>query len=168
MRDDSGKGLRTLGGMLLLSLMAVCAYAGTRQEPARVVNAEIKRSVLESAAYPAAERQVKEKGPKQREEELALLEFVAQNEAADAKTRQDALKQMKEIADRMEIEAQMQACLESMGFADTQTICTGNVLTVIVNQTQMDAEHASTRILDAACGITGFEAGDIKIIIAKK
>ena len=169
MEDKRTTRLRGLGGLMLLALLAACGYMGSRQQETQTVSVAVTRQsyALESesadAAQDAAARLMAE-----RNSELALLREVIASGETDGQTRKDALAQMNDIAARMEYEAQTVACLEQMGLEDVAAVCGAQMLTILAPYDHITTDAEKTRVIDAVCSLTGFEAGDIKIILTKK
>ena len=163
------RGARGVGGILLLTLLAVCGYIGTRQENVQTVSVAVTRQ-----SYPLEEFTVDSvqdaamRLQLERDEELSLLREVAQNSGADVQTKADALAQMADIAERMEYEAQVDACLAQMGLNDAHAVCGAQMMTIMLPYASDVDDAQKVRVIDAVCSLTGFDAGDIKIIITKK
>ena len=160
-------GMRGVLCALLLALLAVCGYVGAGREQTHTVSAAATRVALpeqtQDDALDAAERY-----RAQRSEEIALLEGVLAREDVDAETRDNAAAQLAQIAGRMETEAQCEACLGAMGINGAKAVSGAQLLTLLIPYDEISDEADKTRILDAVCGISGLDAGSIKIILTKK
>ena len=160
-------GMRGVLCALLLALLAVCGYVGAGREQTHTVSAAATRVALpeqtQDDALDAAERY-----RAQRSEEIALLEGVLAREDVDAETRDNAAAQLAQIAGRMEIEAQSEACLDAMGVNGAQAVSGAQLLTLFIPYDEISEESDKTRILDAICGVSGLDAGSVKIILTKK
>lgn len=160
-------GMRSVWCALLLALLAVCGYVGARREQTRTVSAAATRVTLpeqtQDDALDAAERY-----RAQRAEEIALLEGVLARENVDAGTRGSASAQLAQIAARMETEAQCEACMAAMGVNGARAISGAQLLTLLIPYDEISEEADKTRILDALCGVSGLDAGSVKIILTKK
>ena len=86
----------------------------------------------------------------------------------DASTRANAMAQLAQIAARMETEAQSEACLGAMGISGSAAVSGAQLLTLFIPYGEISEESDKTRILDAVCGVSGIEAGSVKIILTKK
>ena len=76
--------------------------------------------------------------------------------------------QIAQLSSRMEIEAEVTACLNEMGF-DPVLVVTGNQgMTLICPLETMQDETERVRMIDAVQSVSGYDAGAIKIILAKK
>ena len=73
-----------------------------------------------------------------------------------------------QIAARMETEAQCEACLVQMGFSGASAVSGAQLLTLLVPYDEITGEADHNRILDAICGVSGLDAGSVKIILTKK
>ena len=160
-------GMRGVFCALLLALLAVCGYVGAGREQTRTVSTAATRVALpeqtQDDALTAAQRY-----RAQREEEIALLEDVLGRADADAGTRANATAQLAQIAARMETEAQSEACLGAMGISGSAAVSGAQLLTLFIPYGEISDESDKTRILDAVCGVSGLEAGSVKIILTKK
>ena len=159
--------LRGVFCALLLALLAVCGYVGAGRTPDRTVSTEVTRVTLpEPSADDAQDAALRLRS--QRQEEIALLQSVLDSGGTDAGTRQSALSQLAQIAARMETEAQCEACLVQMGFSGASAVSGAQLLTLLVPYDEITGEADHTRILDAICGVSGLDAGSVKIILTKK
>lgn len=169
MEKGGTRRLRIVGGAALLAILALCGYAGAKTQAPRTVSVAVTRqdypmeSWTEDSAMTARERLQRE-----REEELAMLTGVEESEAADAQTKANALAQIAQIVQRMETEAQTEACLEEMGFKNCVVFSGAQTLHILTPYENIEAEAEKNRMLDAACSLTGYDAADIKIILTKK
>ena len=159
--------LRGVFCALLLALLAVCGYVGAGRTPERTVSTAVTRITLpEPSADDAQDAALRLRS--QRQEEIALLQSVLDSGGTDAGTRQSALSQLAQIAARMETEAQCEACLVQMGFSGASAVSGAQLLTLLVPYDEIPGEADHTRILDAICGVSGLDAGSVKIILTKK
>ena len=159
--------LRGVFCALLLALLAVCGYVGAGRTPDRTVSTAVTRVTLpEPSADDAQDAALRLRS--QRQEEIALLQSVLDSGGTDAGTRQSALSQLAQIAARMETEAQCEACLAQMGFSGASAVSGAQLLTLLVPYDEITGEEDHTRILDAICGVSGLDAGSVKIILTKK
>lgn len=169
MKGNRKKVGRAICGALLLALLAACGFIGANQQPTKTVSVATTRTILtteeiEASSVVDASAQL----AADREREIALLDEVLANEQTDAATRENALSQKTQIAERMENEAQTLACLRYMGFEEVAVVCGAQMMTVIVPYESVVAETDRTRLIDAVCSQTGFAADSVKIILSKK
>lgn len=159
---------RSVLGMLLLSLLAVCGYMGSEKESVQTVSVSVSRTQYEmSELGEDTIESARDHLNQERENEMELLKSVADNEEADAEHRQDALEQIAQVAARMEIEAQVKACLMEMGIEKALPVLGAQGLTIFCTKDSLGEELDRLRIIDAVCGVSGYEARDIKIILTK-
>ena len=158
---------RGISCALLLALLALCGWMGARGVPQQTVSVATTRATLPAetadSSQDAAARLVQ-----QRQEEIAMLQAVIDNAQTDTKTRQSALTQMTQIAERMELEARSVACLEQMGFSNVSAVCGAGIMTIMMPYAAMGEEGDQARVIDAVCTQTGMEPADVKIILTKK
>ena len=156
-------------GLTLLSFLVVCAYMGSREEKVQTVSAAISRTKYDAVlADVNSVASAKEELKIERENEIAMLYDVADRAGEDELLKKDALMQIAQLSSRMEIEADVTACLNEMGF-DSVLVVTGNQgITLICSLETMQDETERIRMIDAVQSISGYDAGDIKIILAKK
>lgn len=97
-----------------------------------------------------------------------MLYDVVDRAGDEAALKRDALTQIAQLSARMEIEAEVTACLNEMGI-DPVLALTGNQgITLICPMESVRDETERVRMIDAVQSIGGYDAGDIKIILAKK
>ena len=159
--------VRGVACALLLALLAVCGYIGAGREQSQTVSAAVTRITLpeqtQDDAQDAAERLMA-----QREQEIALLRSVLEQPDAGSQTRDAAMAQLTQLTVRMETEAQCEACLREMGYEGAYAVSGAQLLTLFIPYDKIKEESDKTRILDAVCGISGLDAGSVKIILTKK
>ena len=159
--------MRGVACALLLALLAVCGYIGAGREQTQTVSAAVTRITLpeqtQDDAQDAAERLMA-----QREQEIALLRSVLEQPDAGSQTRDAAMAQLTQLTVRMETEAQCEACLREMGYEGAYAVSGAQLLTLLIPHDKRKEESDKTRILDAVCGISGLDAGSVKIILTKK
>ena len=159
---------RKMGGVLLLALLAACGYAGASRTGVRAVSLPVQRMVLEGAqareetAQSAAERLAQD-----RAEELALLAGVLSSESVDEATRQSALAQQVQIAERMEAEAQARACLAQMGYEGAEAVSGAQIMTVLLPAASVGGETDAARVIDAVSSQTGVAPENVKLILTR-
>ena len=159
--------MRGVACALLLALLAVCGYIGAGREQTQTVSAAVTRITLpeqtQDDAQDAAERLMA-----QREQEIALLRSVLEQPDAGSQTRDAAMAQLAQLTVRMETEAQCEACLREMGYEGAYAVSGAQLLTLFIPYDKIKEEPDKSRILDAVCGISGLDAGSVKIILTKK
>ena len=160
---------RGLCGASLLLMLGISGYIGTRERALQAVSVPVSRVsyVVEENEEDSFER-ASEKLRAEREREVALLQKVVEDDDIDSETRRDASSQITVLAERMELEHRLEVCLEEMGFNQTACISSANGITVICPMDCIEGDHDRLRMIDAICGLTGHDAGDIKIILSKK
>lgn len=160
---------RSILGIVLLSLLAICGVMGFRREAVQTVSLPVSRTGYElSALQTDSAQSARVRLAREREKEIEMLRCVAGNEASDDALRRDALAQIVEVSGRMELETQVEACLEEMGYAQALPVCSAQGITIICPGGSVGKEEDRLRVIDAVCSVSGYEAGDIKIILAKK
>lgn len=168
--ERTGRHLRAALCALLLTLLAVCGYAGASRGGVRAVSVPVVYSTLETGAASGTKTSpeaIRARLSEQRRQEMELLESVIDGDAADEATRTSALAQRTELARRMECEASAEAVLEGMGFSGAISVCGAQVMTLILRQEQAQTQADRLRALDAVSAQTGTAAEEIKIILAK-
>ncbi len=154
---------RTAGCALLLALLAVCAFAGASgggKSAASVAVSRASDGALD--AQSAAERLARD-----RAEELALLSGVLADGGADEATRQSALAQQAQLAQRMEMEAQARACLREMGYEGAEAIYGAQTLTLLLSQAQVAGGAEAARAVDAVASLTGTAPENVKLLLTR-
>lgn len=153
----------------LLSLLAVCGFSGAEKDSVQTVNVSVRRVpyVLEPADMHSMKSTVTRLDD-EREREIELLKEIADNQNADDSVKKDAARQMSELVKRMETEAQIKVCLTKMGIVDPYPVISAQGMTLILPEGSMENEEMQIRVLDAVSGLSGYDAADIKIILAKK
>lgn len=161
-------GVRAAGCAILLVLLAVCGYAGAKEQTAQTLSVPMTVKTLDAQEIAAATMEdIRQRLNNEREQELMLLQSVIDHPQADEKTLQSALEQKTQIAQRMELEAQTQASLACMGYEDAAVVCGAQTVTVIVPQKSAESEQDRVRLIDAAVSQTQAAPEDVKIILAK-
>lgn len=155
--------------MALIALLAASGYAGAKQsEPVRAVSVPIVFDVLEESAV--VSRSAEDAGirlEEERKRSLALLEEVIGHARASGEAVQRALEQKTRIAAGMECEARLVKALEMLGIHDAKAVSGENVMSVFVCANAAHDDKTRMQIVDAAVGVTGLSAENIKIILAK-
>ena len=154
-----------IGGVLLLALLAACASAGASRTGVRAVSLPVQRTVIggqDASAQSAAQRLAQD-----RAQELALLADVLSSAGVDEATRQNALAQQTQIAERMELEAQARACLVQMGFEGAEAVSGAQIMTVLLPSGSVGGETDAARIVDAVSSQTGVAPENVKLILTR-
>ena len=158
---------RKMGGVLLLALLAACGYAGASRGGVRAVSLPVQRTVMDGAQAQSAQAQTAAERLRQdRAEELALLSAVLSGENVDEATRQSALAQQVQIAQRMEMEAQARACLLQMGF-EAEAVSGAQIMTVLLPAASVANETDAARVIDAVSSQTGVAPENVKLILTR-
>lgn len=154
----------------LLLLLAVCGYMGASGgDGVQAVSVPVSRVALEEKTLSSEEMgDIRTRLSAQRQAEIAMLDGVLGDESASETTKNSALLQKTQIAQRMDVEAQVIAALGFMGHEDAAAVCGAGTLTIFLPYEDAAKEEEMARILDAAAGQSGLGAENIKIILAKK
>ena len=160
-------GIRMTGGFALLTLLAVCGFAGASRANVQSVSVPVERQTIGGDAQPLQTMSVAERLARDRQEEIAMLDSVIESADADQATRQSALAQKAQLAGRMELEAQARACLAQMGYEKAQVVCGAQVMTVLLPSSDMSAAQDSARVVSAVADQTGTEPQNVKIILTQ-
>ena len=167
-KKNTGK-YRYLLGLFLLSLLVMCACIGTQEESVQMVSASVVRTKYESIPLEVETVSgTKERLRTEREKEIRLLQNVADRLDTGETVRNDALRQLTQMVERMDTEARVQAGLEEMGYEQVLALSDARGLTLICSAEDTWTEKDRIRMIDASSSISGYAAGDIKIILAKK
>lgn len=164
--ESWARRVRGISCVLLLALLAVCGYigAGNTEKPQTVSVAMTRETITPTDSAQGADERL----AAQRQEEIDMLQGVIDNPQTDESTRQSALAQVTQIAERMELEAQAVACLEQMGFSGVSAVCGAQMMSLILPYDDIKSGDDQIRIIDAVCGQTGFSPDSVKIILTKK
>lgn len=162
------KAKRSLLGMLLVALLAACAYAGAYRNEEIIRVSAVRTTYVIPESEATSVQGALERSRREKEEQIALLQSVIRDAAADQETKADALRQISEMAERNERESEILECLKGFGIDEAAVICGAHMLTVIASQKDLADNEIRTRVFDAVSQMAGVEAGDVKIIITKK
>lgn len=161
-------GVRSASCAILLLLLAVCGYAGAREQTTATLSVPVTYETMDAAQVSGSTmEEIRAKLSGEREQELSLLQSVIDHPQSDEQTVQRALEQKTQIAQRMELEAQTQASLAYMGYEDAAVVCGAEAVTVFVPWQSAQSEQDRVRLIDAAASQTQAEPDAIKIILAK-
>lgn len=169
MKENNGLSIGgRLTGLLLIVILAICAYAGAEQNERTVSVSAVRTSYAAEPDEMERASSAAERSKKSRDTQIALLKEVIGNEQTDQEKKSDAIRLLGDMAERSAIEAQVLECLDGMGIKQADVICGVQMLTVILSESELRDSAQRTRIFDAVSELSGYEAGDVKIIIAKK
>lgn len=98
-----------------------------------------------------------------REEALALLNEIVNDEAVDEDTKKNAYAQVVAYAKITEGEASLENVLKAKGFEECIVFLTSDTATVVVAAESL-SDQQSAQIFDAVLSQTGFESGSVKIV----
>lgn len=98
-----------------------------------------------------------------RQEALALLNEIVNDESVDEETRKNAYAEVVSYAKITEGEASLESVLKAKGFEECIVFLTSDTATVVVAAEALDGPQ-SAQIFDAVLSQTGFEAGSVKIV----
>lgn len=160
-------GVRAVGSAVLLGMLAVCGYVGSRPSQVQAVSVPVVQATIHGERSGASMNEVKARLHGEREREIAMLEDVIEDTAASQGMRRSALEQKMRMVQCMDMEARTEASLAYMGFADSAVICAVETVTVFLPLSAACDEASRVQIIDAAATQTGAAAADIKIILAK-
>lgn len=161
-------GLRISTGVLFLGILALCGYAGSREQNRPAVGVPVTYTAMAQANVQTESMQsVRARLKSEREQEISLLDSVIEHPDTSSTTRENALAQKAQIASRMEMEAQIEAVLLQMGI-DGEAVGGETGVTIVADASDLDDEQAKMRVIHAACAQTGLEADKLKIILVKK
>jgi len=154
---------------LLIGVLAASGFAGAGTLDARQTAAApvISRSGGKATGESLTYDEIRMEHEKQRERELAILNEVISDASADNETKEQANEQKTEIVKRLENEAAIQAALAHMGYGQAAVVCAQERV-VLIMPSGMDIKADTVRMIDAVCSVSGCEAKDVKIILAKK
>lgn len=154
-------------GFLMLALLGVSGYYGAKEDPVRMVSVPVTRLVLQDDSGIESSRQVGVRLSEQRKLEMDILSKILDDDQAEEELKNNAREQLAGIAARIEVEVLAMDCLEKLGKAQASASCNGRMLTIFLPQLQSgDAE--ATALIDAVCGVTGYEPNQVKIILTRK
>ena len=164
---DAGRWLMCV---LLIGILAVSGMSGAnvkeeqQTSAAPVINRVMHHELPEESA---TFEETITRLDRQRKEELAILEAVAGDALTDEATKKQALEQRIQIAARLEAQSSIEEALAHMGYVQSAAICTGERVVVIMPSDTV-AQSEMVHIIDAICSVSGCDAKDVKIILAKK
>ncbi len=98
-----------------------------------------------------------------REEALAMLNEIVNDEAVDEDTKKNAYAQVVAYAKITEGEAALENVLKAKGFEECIVFLTSDTATVVIAAESLN-EQQSAQIFDAVLTQTGFESGSVKIV----
>ncbi len=155
---------------LLIGILAISGFSGADNREERRVSASpvVSRTVFsdseaESTTYEDAVKRLEA----QREKEIVILDSVLADDSADQGIKKQALEQKVEIVNRLETQAGIEAALAHMGFHRAAAICADERVMLILPPDAAD-ESEMLQVIDAVCSVSGCQAKDVKIILAKK
>lgn len=163
------RGMRIVCCAALLGLLAVSSYAGAGSGQVQAVSVPVTIQTISPQAMSAssmAETLARLQG--ERENALALLQGILDDPRTDKETAENTLAEKKKLALRMETEAAVEKLLLEIGFGETAAVLGENMLSIVLPWQIAENEESRMRIIDAACGHTGFTPECIKIILSKK
>ncbi|MGN0777324.1 MAG: SpoIIIAH-like family protein [Candidatus Ventricola sp.] len=161
--------VRAAGCAVLVALLAVCSYLGARQPVAQTVSVPVAVEMISESALSAASlEETQDRLQRERENALALLQSVIDDQSAGAEARDEALREKTALAKRMAAEAEITAILAQMGFGDAAVVLGEESASVIVPWQAAENEQNRVRLIDAAASHTGLSPECIKIILSKK
>jgi len=166
---ETGRMVRAAACAALLFAMAVSgviAVGTPEKDNVFVPTVSINMSDQELSAM--AIKSIRDRLQQQRERELLLLDEVIERSSPGEQSADEALAQKLDIIQRMEYEAQAQACLDNMGFERTAVLCGAQNVTVFAPFEYSGDEKSRISMIDALSSLTGVGVESVKIILAKK
>lgn len=162
------KRKRILISLVFLGVLVSSAYLGASEPETRSVQAEIvSRLVVDRMCEEDTLREAQSL-IEQRHTEVSMLDEIIDDEYVDKTTRERALGQKLMIIQNMEKEAQVLACLQSLGYEDVSVICGEQMSSVVLRLSNPLENSQSIQIVDAICSQIGIQNEELKIIISKK
>lgn len=98
-----------------------------------------------------------------REEAMAMLNEIVNDDAVDEDTKKNAYAQVVAYAKITEGEAALENVLKAKGFEECIVFLTSDTATVVVGVETL-SDQQSAQIFDAVLAQTGFESGSVKIV----
>ncbi len=139
----------------LLSNLFPSAETGSPDSPSVEAGANAEEdSYFDNARYSRSQS---------REEALALLNEIVNDEAVDEDTKKNAYAQVVAYAKITEGEASLENVLKAKGFEECIVFLTSDTATVVVAAESL-SDQQSAQIFDAVLSQTGFESGSVKIV----
>ena len=168
-KDRLSVGIRAGTCFLLLSLLAVGGYAGSKPHQERMTSAPVTvRPLIEDEIKTLTYEEICARQERDRQEEIALLDSVIDHEGADAATKNNAITQKIQLVQRMETESAVKTALAHMGFEEIGVLCGAGQLTLIMREDLTAGEENTLRVIDAAASVAQLDAKNVKIILVKK
>lgn len=159
---------RCAGGALLLMLLAASGYAGAVRAPVQTVSVPVSCQSL--SAWEISEETMQEiqmRLEHERRQEIALLDSVIAGRDASDELAAQALSQKTALAARMETEAQTEAVLAYMGYAQVQAVCGAGRMTLIAPWQYASDDADRVKMIAAAAEQAQISAECVKIILPK-
>ena len=161
---DKHLNIRGVYGVVLLLLLAVCGYAGSYEPVSKVVSIPVIRTEY---AMPTEKDDFIADILCERKQESSLLQKVVDHEYTDQETRQESLKQITENAKNAEIESDVTALLEGIGYFQSACVNNAHGLTILLKEEYISGQER-VRLIDAVGSLASCSPGNIKIILTKK
>lgn len=124
------------------------------ESPSVEAGAQTEDSYFDNARYSRSQS---------REEALAMLNEIVNDEAVDEDTRKNAYAEVVAYAKITEGEAALENVLKAKGFEECIVFLTSDTATVVVAAETL-TDQQSAQIFDAVLTQTGFESGSVKIV----
>ena len=163
-KRDNHLYIRGVYGVVLLLLLAVCGYAGSYKPASQTVSIPVIRTEY---AMPIEKDDFIAGILSERKQESSLLQRVVDHENTDPETRQEALKQITENAKNAEIESDVTALLEEIGYSQSACVNNAHGLTILLKEENI-SDQERLRLIDAVGSLAACSPGNIKIILTKK
>ena len=153
----------------LIGILAISGYVGAdRQQTAQMTAAPVVRRSGQETPYDGMSfEDIRRRQSENRKQELSILADVIDDVTVNQATRDQANEQKLQIIECMEMETKIETALAYLGYAQTAAVYTQDHVMVILKENALEQEE-SVRVIDAVGSISGCEAKDIRIILAKK
>ncbi|MBR3795226.1 MAG: SpoIIIAH-like family protein [Clostridia bacterium] len=160
--------IRAAESVLLLTMLAVCGYAGAQQEAVQSVSVPVVYEVL--SAWEISEEAMEDVSVRlgrEREREIAMLDSVIANQDASAELVAQALAQKMQLSERMEREARTKAALSYMGYPQVNVICGEDKMTIVAPWQYASDSSERVKLIAAAADEAQLPVECVKIILPK-
>lgn len=152
-----------VGGLVLL--VAISGYyrfgvhksSGNKSASAEEKTVEVMSSAAEKEDYFTAAKRERDNG---RSEAAEMLEKIAQDEEATADSKADAREKIKEAAENVKTEGEVESLIKSKGYDDCIVIIDDSEIRIVVSGDEMDEEKAA-QIKNIVTSKTDFKASQI-------
>lgn len=160
----SVRGKQLLVGGLVL-LVAISGYyrfgvnktSGNKNASTEEKTVEVMSSAAEKEDYFTAAKRERDNSRSEAEE---MLEKIAQDEEATADSKADAREKIKEAAENVKTEGEVESLIKSKGYEDCIVIIDDSEIRIVVSADKLDEEKAA-QIKNIVTSKTDFKASQI-------